>query len=504
MVDFMRARSPNAINGVERLKFLGLLSTLNLQTPNRAEIISKDPAIQARHSCVCTLNRVGLLKGALSSHNLDAVLTYTDIKELDDFLKSLEMAKVLETEDVAQFYFDEALTQLNSMRKAFDAFLKSPWKKQNDLATSFLRCWSVEKQPPNSYFIAEAFHAARTADIQVLETLSRKGVDLISLRSPDNNSLMHSAAGFGHKDLLLFLKEKGAVAHIEGKNGATPIYIAAINKHLSLLPILVTMGADVNFATVKTGHTLMHLAIEKENIPLLKILKHDFHANLNAKKLNGSTAAHDAVCQNKLAALQCLYELGADLNLPDLNGKTPFDHALKNGHVEMVDALANYGIPLNTPNPLGAHPLLSALFWNDSKMVMCLLQHLDAKQITFFFFCNDLLFLIQNHPKIITPKLLDMINTKPEISPNLIAITLEEFVVALENTEIYNYLTQGQYLDDPEPKALRYQASFFKPFDPDIATRLLIAKNRYGNIEARHTSSAAQEEYDKVWGLILR
>ena len=122
MVDFMRARSPNAINGVERLKFLGLLSTLNLQTPNRAEIISKDPAIQARHSCVCTLNRVGLLKGALSSHNLDAVLTYTDIKELDDFLKSLEMAKVLETEDVAQFYFDEALTQLNSMRKAFDAF----------------------------------------------------------------------------------------------------------------------------------------------------------------------------------------------------------------------------------------------------------------------------------------------------------------------------------------------------------------------------------------------
>ena len=98
-------------------------------------------------------------------------------------------------------------------------------------------------------------------------------------------------------------------------------------------------------------------------------------------------------------------------------------------------------------------------------------------------------------------KLIDLINSKPSFS----SYTLEEFAVALDNQVIFDLLTQNKFTEDMSQTCFqKYRPTAgFRLFDPDIATRLLTKENRWGNIEARHASAAAQEEFDKAYGLVV-
>ena len=485
-----------------------ILEKTGLLTPELQEFVKTYPHIFDLNFCITALQRAGLLKGAIIKKYLTILLKYKEIKSLAECLGILENHGVLATNDVAKLYVNEALNHPTSMHKCFKQYLENQHANRVNLATDFLKYWSEEIKPSLELserdIIQQAFTATRVGDIDKLKQLSDKGIDLTVLKNSQNNLLIHNAAGHGQMDILLMLKQRGASPNVEGNNDLTPIFMAASNKHLSLIPVLVSMGADVNWST-KMGYTLVHLAAQNNDILLLEMLKNQFDANLNPKNITGLTPAHIAAKYNFVSFITQLHELGADLNLPNDDNETLFDWAIANGDVEMVDALAKCGVPINEQNALGVTPILSALLENDQEMFLCLLKNIDAVRITFFFTWNQLVYIAHEYHLTRVNKLYELIKKKLEMSPSLTSFTLEDFAVALDNKVIYDYLTQRKDQDEPNTEVWRYQSvSFFKPFDPHIATRLLIEENRYGNIEARHTSSAAQKEYDKVWGLIIR
>ncbi len=144
-----------------------------------------------------------------------------------------------------------------------------------------------------------------SGDIQAVEDLLARGADVNTkskrgLSSLHGLSALHSAAVFGHKDIVELLIEKGAdvnakaegsmwdegmsvlhgsclkgrkgVAELliakgadvnaKSKNGYTPLHIAATQGYRDVAELLITKGADINAKDNKEGRTALSLAKE--------------------------------------------------------------------------------------------------------------------------------------------------------------------------------------------------------------------------------------------------
>jgi uncharacterized protein len=96
------------------------------------------------------------------------------------------------------------------------------------------------------------------------------------------------------------------------QNGVTPLMLAAINGHTSIVELLLKRRADV------------HL-----------------------KDLSGSMAAHHAAKNMHQACLDVLLDAGSDLLAADCMGQLLIHLAAINGSVEMVSSLLLRGCPVN-------------------------------------------------------------------------------------------------------------------------------------------------------------
>ncbi len=78
------------------------------------------------------------------------------------------------------------------------------------------------------------------------------------------------------------------------------------------------------------GETILHLAIEKNNIMLIEKLL-NLGLDINSKDNNGVTPLHLAVMKAKnMSVIEFLLKNGADKNIKTLFGETVYDLALEN------------------------------------------------------------------------------------------------------------------------------------------------------------------------------
>jgi ankyrin repeat protein len=120
------------------------------------------------------------------------------------------------------------------------------------------------------------------------------------------------------------------------------------NRGVAELPHFIAFGGDLNVRFPDSDSTLLHLAIEFENLPMMKAL-FNAGADLEARDSNGWTPIHHAVEFDLDAAGQADYtegaflrhltfavtallaSFGADLNSQIEDGSTPRDLASKYG-----------------------------------------------------------------------------------------------------------------------------------------------------------------------------
>ena len=149
-------------------------------------------------------------------------------------------------------------------------------------------------------------------------------LDLIAAGADVNASvfgftLLHTATwrvakGHGDARVVYALIAAGARVNAKGKDGWTPLYVAAFDDGAQVAQILIDAGADVH-AEVDDGSTPLHAAASK---------------------------GHTEVALVLIAA-------GADIHAMDYDGNTPVQSALTNGHIRTAEAMiaaANGGITL--------------------------------------------------------------------------------------------------------------------------------------------------------------
>ncbi|XP_067398985.1 NF-kappa-B inhibitor delta [Emydura macquarii macquarii] len=164
-------------------------------------------------------------------------------------------------------------------------------------------------------------------------------------------TLLHLAATYGLPNVLLAVMASGVPVNVEARNfeGQTPLHCAVISHNAALqalgagtatlerlqetlacIQALLHMGADHTSQDIKSSKTVLHLAVQDGNLPLVQFLlqlpvSHPQHfVNMKA---HGNTALHMAAalpgppCQESL--VQLLLSRGADPSARNLENEQP-------------------------------------------------------------------------------------------------------------------------------------------------------------------------------------
>ncbi len=125
-------------------------------------------------------------------------------------------------------------------------------------------------------------------------------------------------------------------------NGDTPLHIAVEDDNLEMVKLLLGAGARLDLAN-EDGLTPLHAAVSCDEIEIIETLL-KAGANVAAADDTGRTPLHVAVREfmNK-KALRLLVENGADVNATDREGKTPLDVAMEHDCLEAVAVLRKHG-----------------------------------------------------------------------------------------------------------------------------------------------------------------
>ena len=138
---------------------------------------------------------------------------------------------------------------------------------------------------------------------------------------------IHQIVLLRDKKLVAKAIEAGADVNLVRHNGTTPLMLAAITKNnASVIELLVEKGANTNTKISLNGITALHLAVTQNRIKnIKKLLK--LNADVDALDKQKRSPLFIAVGTRKLAAVKLLIEHGANPDLVDEDGKSPRDLA---------------------------------------------------------------------------------------------------------------------------------------------------------------------------------
>ncbi len=225
-----------------------------------------------------------------------------------------------------------------------------------------------------------------------------------SMEQLDNTgtSAIHSAARFGHADMLKVMIEKGVDVNLTedapAESGNTPLHTACIYGHGDVVKLLMASGADDSLQNIN-GETPAHLAVmkkkfggdlqSKDRSAVLKELKTldtarndgmtplmllqsldinttvtllpiflDMGADVNHTDNRGNTALiHNTQNQCFKDIVKELVRAGADINIANNEGNTALHYALRYGNQDVSRYLVKKGADYNRANNQGVTPV---------------------------------------------------------------------------------------------------------------------------------------------------
>lgn len=141
--------------------------------------------------------------------------------------------------------------------------------------------------------------AAKSFNLSSIEVAQSLGINVASVRDSKGQTLLHVAAGYGRKSLVLSLIEKGADVNAQDIEGQAPLHYACNHAHNTVTRLLIDAGADINLVDSR-GWSPLHFAL--------------------ARKQNA-----EQITRQYWEVVELLLISGADPFKKSLSGKTCFD-----------------------------------------------------------------------------------------------------------------------------------------------------------------------------------
>jgi ankyrin repeat protein/flagellar basal body-associated protein FliL len=178
-----------------------------------------------------------------------------------------------------------------------------------------------------------------------------------------------------------YAAEFGSNQKAVDKEGDTLLHKAVDKWNLAVIKFLVSKGADVNAANLKKV-TPLYLATLRNDNEIIKFLVSS-GANINVRESEyNSTPLHQASYQNNFDIIKLLISKGADINAKDNDGESPFFLAASNNNVECFNFFLSKGADINEKDAYGTTLLQKASGSLDiSKLLVSKGANINAKNI---------------------------------------------------------------------------------------------------------------------------
>ena len=171
---------------------------------------------------------------------------------------------------------------------------------------------------------------------------------------------LHLAAANGNLEVIQFLADEGCDLGAVDRFGRTPLFEAALNKHVECISLLKNLGSDLHVPP-STEASLLCSATSSGDASLLRMLLLA-GANPAACDYDGRTAIHLAACSGSQSLCQLLLDYLDTEDTPirsmkDRWGHTPIDDAKQRGFTEIVEMLKKSGKPPSIASSTGSRSL---------------------------------------------------------------------------------------------------------------------------------------------------
>ena len=156
--------------------------------------------------------------------------------------------------------------------------------------------------------------AAMRGDIEKVRSLLKAGAD-VNAAQGDGMTALHWAARRHDVKMVRMLLYAGANPKALTRiGGYTPVHLASVGGHGTVLGVLLDAGADAN-TTTSSGATPLHLAASSGDAKAVEALL-EYRADVNAREtVAGQTPLMFAAYRGRVAAIKLLTKHGADVAL---------------------------------------------------------------------------------------------------------------------------------------------------------------------------------------------
>lgn len=277
--------------------------------------------------------------------------------------------------------------------------------------------------------LARLFEACKNGDIDTVQNLIQQRQSSANERDLHGrkSTPLHFAAGFGRRDIVKFLIEKGAHVDSRDEGGLIPLHNSCSFGHVDVVQLLLSNGANPNAQDNWKFSPLHEAAIKGKADVCIVLLQHGadssllntdrkapidlangqarevllgtyrqdelleaakvgdeqllmqiltpLNVNCHASDGRRSTPLHLAAGYNRTSIVQLLLKQGADVHAKDKGGLVPLHNACSYGHYEVAELLLKYGASINVTDLWQFTPLQEAASKGRSDVCSLLLAH---------------------------------------------------------------------------------------------------------------------------------
>ncbi|KAF7232320.1 hypothetical protein EG68_05324 [Paragonimus skrjabini miyazakii] len=221
---------------------------------------------------------------------------------------------------------------------------------------------TVEPIPLSDSMSVQLFDACRNGDAFRVKFLLDNGACVDMTDSSGRKSTpLHFAAGYGHRDVVELLLERGADVNARDDGGLVPLHNACSFGHVDVVHLMLRAGSDPN-ARDCWNYTPLHEAAIKGKVEVC-ILLLQAKADLRARNLDGKTPIDLAEGSARLALL-------GDYRKDEL-----LEAARSGNEEKLVSLLTPQNVNCHAGDGRKSTPLHLAAGYNRSKIVKILLAN---------------------------------------------------------------------------------------------------------------------------------